>query len=90
MAAHSSALKAHRQSLQRGERNRQYRTRLRRALKNMRQALEAGKVDDAKASYAETVSLIDKLVGKGIVHRNAAGRHKSRITKRLRAASSAS
>ena len=90
MAAHSSALKAHRQSLQRAERNRQYRTRLRRALKNMRQALDAGKVDDAKASYAETVSLIDKLVGKGIVHRNAAGRHKSRITKRLRAASSAS
>jgi len=35
------------------------------------------------------VSLIDKLVGKGIVHRNAAGRHKSRLTKRLRAASSA-
>ena len=89
MAAHSSALKAHRQSLQRAERNRQYRTRLRRALKNMRQALDAGKVDDAKASYAETVSLIDKLVGKGIVHRNAAGRHKSRLTKRLRAASSA-
>jgi small subunit ribosomal protein S20 len=90
VAAHSSALKAHRQSLNRAERNRQYRTRLRRALKNMRQALDAGKVDEAKASYAETASLIDKLVGKGIVHRNAAGRHKSRLTKRLRAASSAS
>jgi small subunit ribosomal protein S20 len=89
VASHSSALKAHRQSLQRAERNRQYRTRLRRALRNMRQALDDGQVDDAKASFAETVSLIDKLVGKGIVHRNAAGRHKSRLVKRLRAATEA-
>ena len=89
MASHSSAVKAHRQSIERAERNRQYRTRLRRALKNMRQALDAGKVDDAKASFSETVSLIDKLVGKGIVHRNAAGRHKSRLVKRLRAATKA-
>jgi small subunit ribosomal protein S20 len=89
VASHSSALKAHRQSIQRAERNRQYRTRLRRALKNMRQALDDGKVDEAKASFSETVSLIDKLVGKGIVHRNAAGRHKSRLVKRLRAATSA-
>lgn len=89
MASHSSALKAHRQSIQRAERNRQYRTRLRRALKNMREALDAGKVDDAKKAFSATVSLIDKLVGKGIVHRNAAGRHKSRLVKRLRAASEA-
>jgi small subunit ribosomal protein S20 len=86
VATHSSALKAHRQSLLRRDRNRQYRTRLRRALRDLRAAIDAGKTDEATASYAETVSLIDKLVGKGIIHGNAAGRYKSRLTKRLSAA----
>ncbi len=85
MATHSSALKAHRQSLLRRDRNRQYRTRLRRALRDLRAAIDEGKTDEAKASYAETVSLIDKLAGKGIIHGNAAGRYKSRLTKRLSA-----
>jgi small subunit ribosomal protein S20 len=87
VATHSSALKAHRQSLERRDRNRQYRTRLRRALRDLREAIDEGKIDEAKASYATTVSLIDKLVGKGIIHGNAAGRYKSRLTKRLSAAS---
>ena len=86
MATHSSALKAHRQSLKRRDQNRQYRTRLRRALKDLRAAIDEGKTDEAKASLSETVSLIDKLVGKGIIHANAAGRYKSRLTKRLGAA----
>jgi small subunit ribosomal protein S20 len=89
VATHSSALKAHRQSLLRRDRNRQYRTRLRRALRDLRAAIDDGKVDEAKASYAETVSLIDKLVGKGIIHGNAAGRYKSRLTKRLSTAAQA-
>ena len=83
MATHSSALKAHRQSLLRRDRNRQYRTRLRRALRDLRAAIDEGKVDEAKASYVETVSLIDKLVGKGIIHGNAAGRYKSRLMKQV-------
>jgi ribosomal protein S20 len=32
----------------------------------------------------DTFSLIDKMAGKGIIHDNAAGRHKSRLVKRLR------
>jgi small subunit ribosomal protein S20 len=87
VASHASALKAHRQSVVRRERNRQYRTRLRRALKNMRQALNDGNADEAKASFSTMVSLIDKLVGKGIIHDNAAGRYKSRLTKQLTARS---
>lgn len=79
MANHESAIKAHRQSLVNRERNRQYRSRLRTALKNIRAALAGGKAAEVKASLGETVSLIDKMAGKGVIHKNAAGRYKSRL-----------
>jgi small subunit ribosomal protein S20 len=83
VASHTSALKAHRQSLANRERNRQYRSRLRTVLKSLRAALAKGDADAARTSMADTVSLIDKLVGKGVIHANAAGRYKSRLMKRL-------
>ena len=83
MANHESALKAHKQSVANRERNRQARTRLRSALKTIRKALTAGNAADAKAGLNETVSLIDKMAKKGIIHDNAAARYKSRIARRL-------
>jgi small subunit ribosomal protein S20 len=83
VANHESAEKAYRQSLVNRDRNRQYRSRLRTALKNVRAALAAGKSTDVKASLGDTVSLIDKMAGKGIIHRNAAGRYKSRLMAKL-------
>lgn len=83
MANHESALKAHKQSEERRERNRQYRTRLRHALKAMRTAISKGDKETALAKLSDTVSLIDKLVGKGVIHDNAAGRYKSRLMKRI-------
>ena len=65
MANHASAIKAHRQSLVNRERNRQYRSKLRTALKNVRAALASGKTDEVKQSFSGTVSLIDKLVDEG-------------------------
>ena len=83
VANHESAEKAYRQSLVNRDRNRQYRSRLRTALKNVRAALAAGKATEVKSSLGETVSLIDKMAGKGIIHRNAAGRYKSRLMAKL-------
>ncbi len=83
VANHESAEKAYRQSLVNRDRNRQYRSRLRSALKNIRTALAAGKAGDVKSSLNETVSLIDKMAGKGVIHRNAAGRYKSRLMAKL-------
>ena len=83
MANHESALKAHKQSEARRERNRQYRTRLRHALKAMRTAISKGDKETALAKLSDTVSLIDKLVGKGVIHDNAGSRYKSRLMKRL-------
>jgi small subunit ribosomal protein S20 len=90
VASHASALKAHRQNLRHRASNRQYRTRLRHQLKTLRTAMASGQLDEAKASLAETVSLIDKLAGKGMIHDNAAGRYKSRLMRRFAALSAAS
>lgn len=83
MASHDSALKAHRQSLRRREANRQARTRLRRALRNIREAIDAGNPDEAKDALRATISLVDKMAGKGLIHRNTAGRYKSRLAGRV-------
>ena len=87
MATHASALKAHRQSLKNREHNRQFRSRLRNALKSIRAAIDSNDLDGARSALKQTVSLIDKMASKGIIHRNAAGRYKSRITTRLAARS---
>ena len=85
MASHESALKAHRQSLKNREHNRQFRSRLRNALKSIRAAIDSKDLTAAKASLNETVSLIDRMASKGIIHRNAASRYKSRLTTRIAA-----
>ena len=89
MASHASALKAHRQSLKHREHNRRFRSRLRNALKEIRAALDRKDLSGAKAALSETVSLIDKLASKGIIHRNAAGRYKSRLAHRIAARTTA-
>jgi small subunit ribosomal protein S20 len=78
-------VKAHRQTVKRTEHNRQLRSKLRTGLKNIRAAIDAGDVTKAKAALNATYSLIDKMAGKGIIHRNAAGRYKSRLARRTAA-----
>jgi small subunit ribosomal protein S20 len=76
-------VKAHRQTVKRTAHNRQLRSTLRTALKDIRAAIDAGRADEAKGLLSQTFSVIDKMAGKGIIHDNAAGRYKSRIAKRL-------
>ena len=78
-----SALKANRQNIKRREQNRQMRSKLRTALKAIRASLDAKDVSGAKTALNRTVSLVDKMAGKGIIHRNTAGRYKSRLSARL-------
>jgi small subunit ribosomal protein S20 len=79
----SSAVKAHRQNVKRRDHNRQMRSRLRTALKSIRASLDEGDTAGAKKAVDATVSLMDKMANKGIIHGNAAGRYKSRLVKRL-------
>ena len=78
-----SALKANRQNVKRREHNRQLRSRLRTALKAIRASLDDKDIDGAKKALSATVSIVDKMATKGIIHRNTAGRYKSRLTARL-------
>ena len=80
---HASATKAHRQSLKNREHNRQFRARLRNALRNIRAAIDGKDLTAAKTALRQTISLIDKMASKGIIHRNAAGRYKSRLATRM-------
>jgi small subunit ribosomal protein S20 len=89
VATHASALKSHRQSLNNREHNRQFRSRLRTSLKSIRNAVDGNDLEGARAALKETISLIDKMVSKGIIHRNAAGRYKSRLTTRIASKSKA-
>jgi small subunit ribosomal protein S20 len=84
-----SALKANRQNVKRREQNRQMRSRLRTALKAIRASLDANDVEGAKSALSATVSIVDKMATKGIIHRNTAGRYKSRLSSRLTKASAA-
>jgi small subunit ribosomal protein S20 len=89
VASHASALKAHRQSLKNREHNRQFRSRLRSALKAVRAAIDSNDLAAAKTALKQTISLVDKMASKGIIHRNAAGRYKSRLATRLASKSKA-
>ena len=83
MASHDSALKAHRQNIERREHNRKMRTRLRRALRDIRAAIDTGDAASVKDALRTTISLVDKMAGKGLIHRNTAGRYKSRLATRI-------
>jgi small subunit ribosomal protein S20 len=85
VASHASALKAHRQSLNNREKNRQFRSKLRNALKSIRAAIDGNDLAGARSALKDTISLIDKMTTKGVIHRNAASRYKSRLTTRLAA-----
>jgi small subunit ribosomal protein S20 len=80
MPNHKSAAKRDRQNAKRNAANTANRSRLRTAIKKQLAAIASGKTDEAKALLPQTVAVIDKAIQKGVLHRNAAARHKSRLT----------
>jgi len=85
MANIRSAEKRMRQSEKRRVRNAGVRGTVRSAVKSARAALTAGSAGDARATLARTIRILDKAVTKGILHKNAAARRKSRLTRQLNA-----
>lgn len=83
MANHKSAEKRVRQNAKRNEINRSNRSKLRSSIKKLRTALSGQDKAASTELLFPTVSLIDKAVNKGIIHRNTAARHKSRLTKHV-------
>ena len=85
MANHFSALKRARQTEKRTARNRANTSRLRSALRDLRESLAKGDKQAADQVFRETVSALDKAVQKGVLHENTASRYKSRLGKRVTA-----
>jgi small subunit ribosomal protein S20 len=85
VASHKSALKRIKQTEARTEINRGHRTRLRHQLRKLRSAIDSKDKAAAETALKPTLALIDHWTHKGVLHRNAAARYKSRLTRRVSA-----
>lgn len=85
MANHFSALKRARQTEKRASRNRGNTSRLRTALRDLKESLAKGDKKAATETFRQTVSALDKAIQKGVIHENTASRYKSRLNVRLNA-----
>ena len=84
--AHSlSAKKRVRQNEKRRARNRHRKTVVREDVKTFTAAVTAGDVAKAEEALKTTVIRLDKTAAKGTIHKNAAARKRSRLTRRLNA-----
>ena len=87
MANHVSSLKRSRQTVTKTAVNRSNKSKLKGILRAMREAIAAGDAKTLGKTYSETVSILDKSVQKGVLHKNTASRYKSRLNARVKAAS---
>ena len=89
MANHKSAVKRIRQNEKRRALNRASRSAMRTEIKRLRTALTLGDIEKAQQALPGIVSVLDRAIQKGVLHRNAAARYKSRLTRRIATAAAA-
>ena len=87
MANSAQARKRVLQAVTRRERNMAQRSLVRTHIKKVRKAIAAGDSADAMAAFKAAVPVIDRMAGKGQIHRNKAARHKSRLNAQIKALS---
>ncbi len=85
MANHVSSLKRSRQTITKTAINRANKSKLRGTLRALREAIAGGDKKTLVAVYRETVSVLDKSVQKGVLHKNTASRYKGRLNARVKA-----
>ena len=83
MAHSRSAKKRIRQNAKRRARNRWRKSKLRSAIKDYRQSILHGGVEEAQTKLNGLYKMLDQVASKGTIHRNAASRYKSRLADRL-------
>ena len=84
MANIKSAQKRARTAEKTRKHNMGLRSKMRTKIKNVLKAVDAGDKDAAQAAYKEAVPVIDSMVNKGIVTKNKAARHKSRLNTQVK------
>ena len=85
MANHVSSLTRARQTITKTAINRANKSKLRGALRLMREALTAADKKTITGVYRTTVSVLDRSVQKGVLHKNTASRYKGRLNARVKA-----
>lgn len=85
MANIASARKRARQAEVNRKHNASMRSALRTSIKNVLKAIADEDKPAAEAAYKQAVPAIDRAVSKGLIHRNKAARHKSRLNQHVRA-----
>jgi len=89
MANSPSARKRARQSENRRQHNASLRSMVRTSIKKVVKAIDAKDIEAAKAAYTAAVPVIDRMADKGIIHKNKAARHKSRLNAQIKALAAA-
>lgn len=85
MANTAQARKRARQAIKRRARNFSQRSQLRTAIKNVRKAIAAGDKAAARKALDASMSTIDSIADKKVIHKNKAARHKSRLSAAIKA-----
>lgn len=85
MANSPQAKKRARQAEKRRIHNASLRSTVRTSIKKVIAAIASGNADQAKQAYNEAVPVIDRMADKGIIHKNKAARHKSRLNTQVKA-----
>jgi small subunit ribosomal protein S20 len=80
-----SARKRARQAERNRRRNASQRSHVRTAIKRVLRAIETGDKTAAEAAYKDAIPAIDRSVAKGLMPKNKASRHKSRLNQHIRA-----
>jgi small subunit ribosomal protein S20 len=85
LANSPQAKKRARQAIKRRTRNVAKRSEFRTVLKATTHAIDAGEQESASTELKKAIPVIDAMVSKGLIHKNKAARHKSRLTARVKA-----
>ena len=84
MANTASSRKSAKTSEIRRKRNASLSSTMRTAIKNVKKAVATGDKAAAAAALTASMSKIDRTASKGVIHRNAAARHKSRLAQAVK------
>ncbi|MCW5588820.1 MAG: 30S ribosomal protein S20 [Legionellales bacterium] len=84
MANTKQARKRAKQSIKHRNHNMSLRSRMRTSLKKVIAAIQTGDKTKAGDAFKEVVPVLDKMASKGLIHKNNAARHKSRLNLRIK------
>ena len=89
MANSPQAKKRTRQNDRRRARNASQRSTVRTCLKKVYHAIEAKDLETARVAFEQAVPVVDRVADKGLIHKNKAARHKSRMNAHIKALATA-